>query len=138
MFIHPDDTHAFKPGWIIDQQTLAFTQDSSVSGIPGHAQGLDDTRHRHMMNDHARQRPAHRRPRELRPQSGRLAHILNRHVSALLAPVATHAHVQDRGAPPVGLVRGTPDHRVTRLALASAASTPPVRTSDPAGQYCMV
>ena len=51
MFIHPDDTLAFKPGWIIDQQTLAFTQDSSVSGIPGHAQGLDDTRHRHMMND---------------------------------------------------------------------------------------
>ena len=109
-----------------------------LAALPGHAQGLGDARHRQMMYDHARQRPAHRRPRELRAQSGRLAHILTPHVSALLAPVATHAHVQDRGAPPVGLVRGTPDHRVTRLALTFAASTPPVRTSDPACQYCMV
>ena len=60
------------------------------------------------------------------------------HVSALRAPVAAHAHVQDRGAPPVRLVRQAPDHRVTRLALASAASTLPVLTSDPASQHCMV
>ena len=51
VFIHPDDAHAIEPSWIIDQQTLAFTQDSGVSGIPGHAQGLGDARHRHMMND---------------------------------------------------------------------------------------
>ena len=25
VFIHPDDTHAIEPSWIIDQQTLAFT-----------------------------------------------------------------------------------------------------------------
>lgn len=59
-------------------------------------------------------------------------------MSALLAPVAAHAHMQDRGAPPVRLVRQAPDHRVTRLALASAASTPPVLTSNPASQHCMV
>ena len=59
-------------------------------------------------------------------------------MGALRAPVATHAHMQDRGAPPVRLVRGAPDHRVTSLALTSAASTPPVLTSDPARQHCMV
>ena len=60
------------------------------------------------------------------------------HVSTLLAAVAVHAHVQDRGAPPVRLMRQAPDHRVTRLALASAASTPPVLTSNTASQHCMV
>ena len=59
-------------------------------------------------------------------------------MGALRAPVAAHAHVQDRGAPPAGLVRQAPDHRVTSLALASAASTPPVLTSNPASQHCMV
>ena len=59
-------------------------------------------------------------------------------MGALRAPVATHAHMQDRGAPPVRLVRQAPDHRVTSLALTSAASTPPVLTSDPARQHCMV
>ena len=88
-----------------------------LAALPGHTEGLGDTRHRHMMNDHARQRPAHRRTRELRARIGRLAHIL---------------------APPVRLVRQAPDHRVTRLALASAASTPPVLTSNPASQHCMV
>ncbi|EJN46798.1 hypothetical protein HMPREF1137_0517 [Actinomyces sp. ICM39] len=37
MFIHPDDAHAIEPSWIIDQYTLAFTQDSSIGGIPGHS-----------------------------------------------------------------------------------------------------
>ena len=32
VFIHPNDTHAIEPGWIIDQQTLAFSQDSGVGG----------------------------------------------------------------------------------------------------------
>ena len=59
-------------------------------------------------------------------------------MGVLWAPVAAHAHMQDRGAPPVRLVRQAPDHRVTRLALASAASTPPVLTSNPASQHCMV
>ena len=91
-----------------------------------------------MMNDQPSERPAHRRTRELGARIGRLAHILTPHMGALLAPVAAHAHVQDRGAPPVRLVRQAPDHRVTRLALASAASTPPVLTSNPASQHCMV
>ena len=60
------------------------------------------------------------------------------HVSTLLAAVAVHAHVQDRGAPPVRLVRQAPDHRVTTNALTSAASTPPVLTSNTARQHCMV
>ena len=138
VFIHANDMHAIEPSWIIDQQARPFGQDSGVGGIPGHTQGLGDTRHRQMMNDHARQCPAHRRVRELGARIGCLAHVLAPHMGALWAPVAANAHVQDRGAPPAGLVRGAPDHRVTRLALASAASTPPVLTSNPARQYCMV
>lgn len=90
------------------------------------------------MNDYARAHPAHRRSRELGARMGRLAPMLEPQVSALLAPVAAHAHVHDRGAPPVGLVRGAPAHRVTRLARASAASTPLILTSDPAIQQCMI
>ena len=60
------------------------------------------------------------------------------HVSTLWALVAAHAHMQDRGAPPAGLMRQAPDYRVTRNALASAASTPPVLTSNTASQHCMV
>ena len=60
------------------------------------------------------------------------------HVSTLLAAVAVHAHMQDRGTPLAGYVRQAPDHRVTRLALTSAASTPPVLTSNTASQHCMV
>ena len=57
---------------------------------------------------------------------------------ALRAPVAAHAHVQDRGAPPVWLVHQAPDHRVTRLALATTAATPPALTNDPTSQHCIV
>ena len=138
MFIHANDTHAFKPSWIIDQQARPFGQDSGVGGIPGHAEGLGDTRHRQMMNDHASQRPAHRRPRELGAWIGRLAHILAPHMGALRAPVAAHAHVQKRGTPPVRLVRQAPDYRVTRLTLAPAAATPPILTNDAACQHCVV
>ena len=92
--------------------------------------------------------PSHdERPRPLAPSAaaresfariGSLTHVLTPHVSALRAPVAANAHMQDRGAPPAGLVRQAPDHRVTRNALAPAASTPPVLTSNPASQHCMV
>ena len=60
------------------------------------------------------------------------------HVSTLWALVAAHAHMQDRGAPPAGLMRQAPDYRVTRNALAPAASTPLVLTSNTARQHCMV
>ena len=60
------------------------------------------------------------------------------HVSTLLAAVAVHAHVQDRGAPPVRLVRQAPGQRVTTNTLTPAASTPPVLTSNTARQHCMV
>ena len=109
-----------------------------LAALPGHAQGLGDARHRHMMNDHACQRPAHRCTRELGARIGRLAHVLAPHVSTLWAPVAAHAHVQNRGTPPVRLVRQAPDHRVTRLALAPAAATPPILTNDAASQHCTV
>ena len=62
VFIHADDSHAFTPGRIVDQGALSFGQDSGVSGIPGHAQGLGDTRHRQMVDDQPSERPAHRRP----------------------------------------------------------------------------
>ena len=67
-----------------------------------------------------------------------MAHVLAPHVSTRLAPVAANAHMHDRGMPPAGLMRQAPDHRVTRLALAAAASTPPVLTSNTARQHCMV
>ena len=60
------------------------------------------------------------------------------HVSTLLAAVAAHAHVQDRGAPPVRLVRQAPGQRVTTNTLTPAVSTPPVLTSNTASQHCMV
>ena len=109
-----------------------------LAALPGHTQGLGDACHRQMVDHQARQRPAHRRTRELRARIGRLAHILAPHMGALRALVAAHAHVQDRGAPPVRLVRQAPDHRATRNALPPAASTPPILTSNPASQHCMV
>ena len=65
-------------------------------------------------------------------------HVLTPHVSTLWAPVAVYAHMHNRGAPPTGLVRQVPDHRATRNALASAASTPPVLTNNTVRQHCMV
>ena len=109
-----------------------------LAAFPGHSQSLGDARHRHMMNNHARQRSAHRCTRELRARIDRLAHVLAPHVSTLWAPVAANAHMHDRGTPPAGLVRQAPDHRVTRLALAPAAPTPPVLTNNAARQHCMV
>ena len=109
-----------------------------LAALPGHAQGLGDARHRHMMNDHACQCSAHRCTRELGARIGRLTHILTPHVSTLWAPVAAHAHVQNRGTPPVRLVRQAPDHRVTSHALAPAASTPPILTNNAARQHCTV
>ena len=91
-----------------------------------------------MMNNHARQRPAHRCTRELGARIGRLTHVLAPHVSTLRAPVAANAHMHDRGTPPAGFMRQAPDHRVTTNALAPAASTPPVLTSKTARQHCMV
>ncbi len=41
-------------------------------------------------------------------------------------------------APLAGYVSQAPDHRVTRNALAPAASTPPALTSNTARQHCMV
>ena len=89
VFIHAADAHTVEPSWIIDQQPLAFTQDSGVSGIPGHTYGLGDARHRQMLDDHARQHPAHRRTRELRARFGCCAHVLTPHVSTPLAPAAS-------------------------------------------------
>ena len=76
--------------------------------------------------------------RESFARIGRLTHVLAPHVSTRLAPVAAHAHMQNRGTPPAGLMRQAPDHRVTRNALAPATSTPPVLTSNTARQHCMV
>ena len=73
---------------------------------------------------------------------------LDRRLSVLPSVTISYGrHVQDDGdvpvpirggAPLAGFVRQAPDHRVTRLALTSAASTPPVLTSNTARQHCMV
>ena len=47
-----------------------------LAALPGHAQGLGDACHRQMVDHQARQRPAHRRTRELRARVGRLAHAV--------------------------------------------------------------
>ena len=62
VFIHANDTHPLEPCWIIDQQTHPFSQDSGVGGSSRTRPRPGDARHRHMMNNHAHQRPAHRRP----------------------------------------------------------------------------
>ena len=105
-----------------------------LAALPGHTEGLGDTRHCHMMNDHARQSPAHRRTRELRARIGRCTHVLTPHVSTRLAPVAANAHVQHGGVPPVGYVSQAPDHRVAYDALAPTLSAPPILTHYLAGQ----
>ena len=105
-----------------------------LAALPGHAQGLGDARHRYMMNDQPSERPTHRCTRELGARIGRLAHILAPHMGALRAPVATHAHMQNRGTPPIWLVRQAPDHRVAYNALAPTLSTPPILTHYLAGQ----
>lgn len=87
-----------------------------------------------MVDHQARQRPAHRCARELGARIGRLAHVLAPHMGALWAPVAAHAHVQDRGVPPEGLVRQAPDHRLAYDALAPTLSAPPILTHYLAGQ----
>ena len=91
-----------------------------------------------MMNGHVRQHPTHRSRRKLGARLGCLAQILEPHASVLLATVAAHAHMQDRGAPPAGYVSQAPDHRVTRNALAPAATAPPVLTRNTARQHSMV
>ena len=105
-----------------------------LAALPGHAQGLGDTRHRQMVDHQACERPAHRCARELRARIGRLTHVLAPHMGALRAPVAAHAHMQDRGTPPVRLVSQAPNHRAPTDPLAPAASTPPILTHYLAGQ----
>ena len=70
--------------------------------------------------------------------AGRLTLVLAPHVSTLLASAAAHAHMQDRGAPPAGLVRRASGPRVMQGVLAPAVSAPPVLTSNTAIQHCMV
>ena len=105
-----------------------------LAALPGHAQGLGDARHRHMVDDQPSERPAHRCARELRAWIGRCTHVLTPHVSTRLAAVAAHAHVQDGGVPPVGYVSQAPDHRVAYDALAPTLSAPPILTHYLAGQ----
>ena len=87
-----------------------------------------------MVDHQAHQCPTHRCARELGAWIGRLAHVLTPHVSTRLAAVAAHAHVQDRGVPPVGYVSQAPDHRVAYDALAPTLSAPPILTHYLAGQ----
>ena len=91
-----------------------------------------------MSTARARQRPAHRCTRELGTRLGRLTLVLAPHVSKLLAPVAAHAHMQDRGAPPAGLVRQACGPRVMQGVLTPAVLAPPVLTSNTTSQHCMV
>ncbi len=115
VFIHANDTHAFKPCWIIDQQTRPFTQDSSVRGssrthpAPGRCAPPSDG------GPPRPSAPAHRCARELGARIGRLAHVLAPHMGALWAPVAAHAHMQDRGTPPVRDDTPKPAHNTYTL-----------------------
>ena len=61
VFIHADDSHAFTPGRIVDERSPS-ARTAVLAALPGHAQGLGDTRHRQMVDDQPSERPAHRRP----------------------------------------------------------------------------
>ena len=129
---------AFEPGESIHRDDLdALTSRVGAGGQPGFEDLLGSAR------DHV-QEPAGTATVSYRSQVQDNGDVfvavggVAPHVSALRAPVAAHAHMQDRGTPLAGYVRQAPDHRVTRLALASAASTPPVLTSNTARQHCMV
>lgn len=108
---------------------------SGVGGIPWHSLCIGDARHRQMVDDQARQRPAHRRMRELGMWIGWSTRVLTPHMRACPASVAAHAHMQDGGAPPVGLVGQTPDHRVACDALTPAPSAPRILIHDPVRQH---
>ena len=84
-----------------------------------------------MVNDHTRQRPARRRPRELGARLGCLAHV----VVTPGRTLGTGSGVRSRaisGAPSVGLVCQVPDHCVMQGALVPAASISLVLSSDTA------
>ena len=80
-----------------------------LAALPGHTQGLGDACHRQMVDHQARQRPAHRRVRELGARIGRLAHILVPHMGALRAPVAAHPYMQNSETLSVGSVSQASD-----------------------------
>ena len=61
VFIHADDSHAFTPGRVVDERSPS-ARTAVLAALPGHAQGLGDTRHRQMVDDQPSERPAHRRP----------------------------------------------------------------------------
>ena len=130
-------TPSHRVGSLISERSPS-ARTAVLAALPGHTESLGDARHRQMVDHQARERPAHRRTRELRARIGRLTHVLTPHVSTLWAPVAAHAHMQNRGTPPAGLVRQSSDHRVTSHALTPAASTPPILTRNTARQHCMV
>ena len=121
VFIHANDTHAFTPSWIIDQQARPFDQGSSVGCSSRRRRGPGDARH---------------------ARAWRADRLLGSYPDATCertpGPVAAHAHVQNRGTPPAGLVRQEPDHRVMANALAPAALAPPILSNNAACQHCMV
>ena len=92
-----------------------------------------------MVDHHARQRPAHRRTRELRARIGCCAHVLTPRMSTPLTPVAAHAHMHDKWG---ATRRGSCTGRLTTVSRTSpwtpAPSTPPILTSDPSHQHCTV
>ena len=57
------------------------------------------------------------------------------HTSGTSSGARSHAQ---SWAPPAGLMRQAPDHRVTTNALAPAAATPPILTNNTARQHCMI
>ena len=62
-------TPSHRAGLLISRRAPS-ARTAVFAALPGHAKGVGDARHRHMMNDHARQRPAHRRTRELGTRIG--------------------------------------------------------------------
>ena len=110
-------TPSHRAGSLISRR-VPSTRTAVLAALPGDAENL-----------------GMRATRELGTRIGPLTHVLAPHVSTLWAPVAAHAHMQDRGTPPVRYVRQAPHHRVTANALAPAASTLPVLTSNTARQH---
>ena len=54
-------TPSNRAGSLISERSPSI-RTAALAALLGHAQGLGDARYRQMMNDHARERSAHRRP----------------------------------------------------------------------------
>lgn len=135
VLVYAEDTHRVEPGWVIDQDPLAFGQDRVVRGVPGNTEAFGDARHRQVPDHDPFECPPQPGPGDLRSWFGRGGGVLPPHMTAPGAPVPADRDQQSRGAPAQRFMGQFPGHGVTRDTLTTAPPAPLVRLHDPAGQH---